>query len=95
VRPNDDVRPFAALRGRLELVGEPIRGLNFNRDPEIFFKFLGELSEAAPTLVNAYPNEEFAVRPGKCPNRGEEYEDYTEEVLAHRIGELPDANARG
>ena len=73
MRPNDDVRPFAALSGRLELVGEPIRGLNFNRDPEIFFKFLAELSEATPTLVNAYPNEKFTVGPGKCPNRGEEY----------------------
>ena len=72
MRPNDDIRPFAALSGRLELVGEPIRGLNFNRDPEIFFKLFAELSEAAPTLVNAYPDQKFAVGPGKRPNSGEE-----------------------
>ena len=44
VRPEEDIRAFAALGGSLEFLGDLFLGFNFNRDTNFFFKGFTEVT---------------------------------------------------
>jgi hypothetical protein len=74
-------RLMSAVKTPTKFVGDFLLGFHFDGNAHLLFKFLTEFTQSVIPSIIAYPNEEFAVCPGKSSNGGKEYEQSKEKFL--------------